>query len=127
MVGSRESLHSLPAKRLTFCMTSGQTEARDTAGLDGASFLDRERAVLGEDASQFATKNTITTLENHDRDLLGGDDSEEDGHAVATGGDLDGFESSFPKVNTQNEVSIGLISQSDFQHPDSISLLERWT
>ena len=73
------------------------------------SFLDRERAVLGEDADQFATAQdratTSGTVQDGDNDLLGGDDdSGEPQHAAATNQeDLD-FQTAFPAIDTQNEV-----------------------
>ena len=90
---------------------AGQTEARPEG-----SFLDRERAALGEDADLFATSDdrptTTATVEDGDNDLLGGDD-EGDRQPQASGGDeIDGFESSFPAIATENEVSqLSYISQ----------------
>lgn len=86
---------------------AGQTEIRggDSAG-DG-DFLARERAALGEDADLFSTGNDKrqTTVEDGDDDLLGGDFS---GGAQQQStnqmGDFDDFESSFPAVDTTNDV-----------------------
>ena len=94
---------------------SGQTEARggqtnfDLVGdsADGSSFLDRERAALGDDAAQFATPgDNIATVEDAgDDDLLGGggDFVQADGVSQQ---DISGFESSFPAIDTSNEVSV---------------------
>lgn len=94
----------------------GQTEAKGDGSfdlLDGgadSNFLDRERAALGDDAGQFTTANDnfATTVEDagNDDDLLGGGGGggrsyQDDG---AAGEDMSGFESSFPAIDTQNEV-----------------------
>jgi hypothetical protein len=85
----------------------GQHETLDSA--PEGSFLDRERAMLGEDAEQFGVvqdrTNNATTVEDHDEDLLGGDDFGEDNRAATVGDDVNEFESSFPAIDTQNEVS----------------------
>ena len=79
------------------------------AASGAGNFLDRERALLGEDADQFTlTQDQATTSEtaqNGEDDLLGGDDDfGEPQHAAATTQeDLD-FESSYPAIDTQNEV-----------------------
>jgi Clathrin light chain len=85
------------------------SEPTPTASGQG-SFLDRERAALGEDADQFATAQDRTTasgtVQDGDDDLLGGDDDfGEAQHAPAatTQEDLD-FENSFPALDTKNEV-----------------------
>jgi hypothetical protein len=84
----------------------GQTEVR---GEVGGSFLDRERALLGDDADLFATSKDqraiVETVEDGDGDLLGGGEDYSGGHAISGGVDeLDGFESSFPAIDTQNNV-----------------------
>ena len=81
----------------------GQTEALPSNGAaDADDFLARERALLGEDANQFATPQDHSASvepDNGDDDLLGG--------AEQTAPDeLKGFESSFPVVETHNEVCI---------------------
>ncbi|KAF2251739.1 hypothetical protein BU26DRAFT_516503 [Trematosphaeria pertusa] len=87
---------------------AGHTEARGDANIDlvgdaaGADdFLSRERAVLGDDADQFASANDkLATVEDGDDDLLGGDSAFQDN----TGGEeMAGFESSFPAIDTTNE------------------------
>jgi hypothetical protein len=89
---------------------AGQTEARgdaadfDIAGddNDASNFLDRERALLGDDADQFASENDrAATVEDGDDDLLGGDFSQ----ANVGGQEMSGFESSFPAIDTTNDVS----------------------
>jgi hypothetical protein len=81
------------------------------------SFLDRERAILGEDAEQFGAiqdhTNNAATVEDDDGDLLGGDYTGESNKATMAGGDMDDFESSFPAIDTQNEVSKALLRDAD--------------
>lgn len=64
---------------------------------DGTSFLDRERAALGEDAARFATAEDAA-----EDDLLGGGGDYE--AAAPSADELGGFESSFPAIDTTNEV-----------------------
>ena len=72
----------------------------DGAGAD--DFLSRERALLGDDADQFASSNDkLATVEDGDDDLLGGDSSFQ---ASAGGEEMMGFESSFPAIDTTNDV-----------------------
>jgi hypothetical protein len=76
-----------------------------TIDLDGDAgdddFLARERAALGDDANQFATSNdNAATVEDADDNLLGGGG---DYGNQAVGEDLE-FESSFPAIDTSNEV-----------------------
>lgn len=80
----------------------GQTEVVETndAG-DGDDFLARERAALGDDADQFATPgDRVAMVEDADDDLLGGGQTQNN----ATSEEFSGFESSFPAIDTQNEV-----------------------
>lgn len=86
---------------------AGQTQARDGGDIDlvgdgaGADdFLSRERAILGDDADQFASSNDkLATVEDGDDDMLGGASSFQAG----TGGEeMLGFESSFPAIDTTN-------------------------
>ncbi|KAI4143063.1 MAG: hypothetical protein L6R39_004714 [Caloplaca ligustica] len=84
----------------------GQTEPKSTGqesmGLDGDDFLTRERALLGDDANQFASANdNSATVEDGDDDLLGGGDSYDGGQAG--GEEISQFESSFPAMDSQNE------------------------
>ncbi|KAI4214781.1 MAG: hypothetical protein LQ351_002857 [Letrouitia transgressa] len=81
----------------------GQTESRPTNGDINAQddFLSRERALLGDDAAQFASPHdNAPTVEDDNNDLLGGDGN----YDMPTTGneELTGFESSFPAVDTQN-------------------------
>ena len=69
---------------------------------DGDDFLSRERALLGDDADQFASANDkLATVEDGDDDLLGGGTSFQ---ANVGGEEITGFESSFPAIDTTNEV-----------------------
>ncbi|KAL1646560.1 Clathrin light chain [Diplodia intermedia] len=88
---------------------AGQTEARGEADFDlvgGAAdegdFLSRERALLGEDADQFAAPadNAATVEDAGDDDLLGGGG---DFPAIDDQQEMSGFESSFPAIDTSNE------------------------
>lgn len=78
----------------------------DLDGIEGGDdFLQRERAALGDDANRFASANdNAATVEDGDADddLLGGEGTYND--AGAAGEDLTNFESSFPPVDTRNEV-----------------------
>jgi hypothetical protein len=79
-----------------------------TAPAEG-SFLDRERAALGEDANQFATEQdrttTSATVQDGEDDLLGEDVSfrEIQPEAATTQEDFE-FENSYPAIDTQNQV-----------------------
>ncbi|KAL1987487.1 hypothetical protein VTN96DRAFT_3414 [Rasamsonia emersonii] len=84
---------------------AGQTEVVETNGAaDGEDFLARERALLGDDADQFATPNdhaaTSAAVEDTNDDLLGGGDNVQ---TTAASEEISGFESSFPAIDTQNE------------------------
>jgi hypothetical protein len=78
----------------------------------GGDFLARERALLGEDADLFTAndaKSNVATVQDGDDDLLGGDDDFTSAPAQPSGGaaannDLDDFESSFPAIDTRNDV-----------------------
>ena len=65
-------------------------------------FLARERAALGDDATQFASNNNnnkAAFAENDDDDdLLGG------GNNDGAGEEVEEFESSYPAIDTRNEV-----------------------
>ncbi|KAJ9221982.1 hypothetical protein DTO169C6_5611 [Paecilomyces variotii] len=82
--------------------SAGQTDVVETNGADNADdFLARERALLGEDAEQFATPNDATAAAEatvaDDDDLIGGDLPQ------GASEEIPGFESSFPAIETQNE------------------------
>ena len=69
----------------------------ETAGAD--DFLSREKALLGDDADQFATGNdNAAFVDEDDEDLLGGGDT-------IGGEEVIEFESSFPAIDTRNDVS----------------------
>ncbi|KAI1628879.1 clathrin light chain [Exophiala viscosa] len=90
---------------------AGETGVGSDTAAQG-SFLERERALLGEDADLFAAndKPGAATVQDGDDDLLGGDDGDfTSAPAHPSGGaqdDLDDFESSFPAIDTRNEVCI---------------------
>ena len=94
---------------------AGQTEARPGATTEG-SFLDREREILGEDADLFTTTDDRQTaaaaVEDGDDDLLGGNDHDDRQPQISGGDEIDGFESSFPAISTQNEVSFQIPAMS---------------
>ena len=74
----------------------------------GGDFLERERAALGDDADMFGSNNTqAAQVEDGDDDLLGGGDDFAAAPAGGSGGmddDMNGFESSFPAIDTRNDV-----------------------
>ncbi|KAI0898118.1 clathrin light chain [Annulohypoxylon nitens] len=72
--------------------SGAQTEIQDVGDASADDFLARERALLGEDATQFTTGNESAALADPSSDdLLGG------------GGETAQFESAFPEINTSNE------------------------
>ncbi|KAH8805670.1 clathrin light chain [Xylogone sp. PMI_703] len=78
---------------------AGATEVPGNAEFSGPGaeddFLTREKALLGDDANQFATGNeNQVTIEDGDDDLLGGGSG---------GAEITEFESSFPAIDTRNE------------------------
>ena len=66
-----------------------------------SDFLARERALLGDDADQFATPADNAATVEDDNDLLGGGES----YQAPADHEMGGFESSFPAIDTSNEVS----------------------
>ncbi|KAG5292598.1 clathrin light chain [Histoplasma ohiense] len=97
--------------------SAGQTEPVVTHGspggaaADGEDFLTRERALLGDDADQFATPNdqpqaSVTVEDAAGDDLLGGGGTHEYQSGNLEGGDMMGFESSFPALESQNEQAL---------------------
>ncbi|KKZ59978.1 hypothetical protein EMCG_00820 [[Emmonsia] crescens] len=76
---------------------------------EGDDFLTRERALLGDDADQFATPNdqlqTSATVEDAaEDDMLGGGGGNDYQPGDSEGADImGGFESSFPALESQNE------------------------
>ncbi|OKL59203.1 hypothetical protein UA08_05925 [Talaromyces atroroseus] len=95
---SASVIQNRPANRLS----PGQTEVVETGAADADDFLARERAALGDDADQFATPNDQAATAD-DNDLLGGDDIVAQQPASE---EISGFESSFPAIDTQNEVGV---------------------
>ncbi|CZT07254.1 hypothetical protein WAI453_012965 [Rhynchosporium graminicola] len=78
--------------------SGAQTEAQGSSGFEGNDFLSREKALLGDDADQFATGNDNSAyVEDGNDDLLGGGDMGGGNEQVNE------FESSFPSIDTQNE------------------------
>ncbi|KAI9706468.1 MAG: hypothetical protein M1836_003474 [Candelina mexicana] len=103
--------------------SSGQTEANGESNFDAepgttSSFLDREKAALGDDANQFASANDnfnpSATVADGDDDLLGGGGD-------AGGEEMTGFESSFPAIDSGNEHMApgGTITGSNAPQPQS--------
>ena len=102
----------------------GQTEVRDNGVGDlGAddNFLARERAILGDDAAQFAGPGDHAgqaTVEDGEEDLLGGDYSNggaTNGEHHTGGQDLTDFESSFPAIDTRNDVQYSVSGQASIK------------
>ncbi|KAL4759213.1 clathrin light chain CLC1 [Aspergillus foveolatus] len=79
--------------------SAGQTQAIDPSGTDENDFLARERALLGDDADQFATAQDVTSTDVNNDELLGDPQEAQAG----AGPEISGFESSFPAIDTQNE------------------------
>ncbi|KAI1172308.1 clathrin light chain [Nemania sp. FL0916] len=77
--------------------SGAQTDIKNAGSPSADDFLARERALLGEDATQFTTGNESAALADHGDDLLGGDDSA--GNAQ--------FESQFPDIATNEQVGPG--------------------
>ncbi|KAI0169467.1 clathrin light chain [Hypoxylon sp. FL1284] len=72
--------------------SGAQTDIKDVGSPSADDFLARERALLGDDATQFTTGNESAALADPSSDdLLGG------------GAESAQFESSFPNINTSNE------------------------
>ncbi|KAF6836115.1 clathrin light chain [Colletotrichum musicola] len=75
-----------------------QTDVKDTDGPSTDDFLAREKALLGEDANQFATSDDAVAFGTGDDDLLGGGGTSNIITEEST------FESQFPDLANQNEV-----------------------
>lgn len=91
--------------------STGQTETRGDASFGGlesaetSDFLSRERALLGDDANQFSTSgDNSATVQDADDDLLGGGGDYTDAPMTQGNNDMGDFESSFPAIDTSNEV-----------------------
>jgi len=79
--------------------SGAQTQSKGDSGFEAAGaddFLSREKALLGDDADQFATGNDNAAFLDDDEDLLGGGSG-------GRGEEVTEFESSFPAIDTQNE------------------------
>ncbi|EKD17545.1 uncharacterized protein L3040_006663 [Drepanopeziza brunnea f. sp. 'multigermtubi'] len=79
--------------------SGAQTEAQGSSGFEGDDFLSREKALLGDDADQFASGNDNAAYveDGGDDDLLGGGGYSGGGNEQVTD-----FESSFPAIDTSN-------------------------
>lgn len=78
---------------LTSVSLPAQTDIKDVGSPSADDFLARERALLGDDATQFTTGNESAALADPSSDdLLGG------------GAESAQFESSFPDISSPNEV-----------------------
>jgi hypothetical protein len=99
------SLHFQSTPSLHRFLLAGQTDIRDVPNDGASSFLERERAALGDDADFFVSDgdNLAPVQSAGGDDLLGGGDYPTDGAKD----ELSGFESSFPAIDTTNEVWIG--------------------
>ncbi len=90
---------------LLTCLGIAQTQndGQGTSAFEGGDdFLSREKALLGDDADQFATGNdNAAYVEDGDDDLLGGGGGYSGGNEEVTE-----FESSFPAIDTSNEVCL---------------------
>ncbi|KAK5656154.1 hypothetical protein OQA88_4914 [Cercophora sp. LCS_1] len=74
--------------------SGAQTDIKDASEAPSTSnFLEREKAILGDDARQFATVEDVG-FDDDDDDLLGG--------GISGGGDNAAFDSQFPDITTPN-------------------------
>lgn len=88
---------------------------------DPSDFLARERALLGDDADQFATPADNAATVEDDNDLLGGGES----YQASADHEMGGFESSFPAIDTSNEVSFNCFSHYHKSTPSDIHYKHR--
>lgn len=87
---------------LTDCVTDNGVPDLDPTATTGEDFLTREKAALGEDATQFASGNdSAAFVEDDEDDLLGGN--------TLGGGEINEFQSSFPAIDTSNNVSTAFV------------------
>ncbi|KAJ2969023.1 hypothetical protein NUW58_g10089 [Xylaria curta] len=91
--------------------SGAQTEIKDVGSPSADDFLARERALLGDDATQFTTGNESAALSGPSDDLLGGD--EPAGNAQ--------FESQFPDLGSN-----GGSTSAPGQHHWSLGKLQFW-
>jgi hypothetical protein len=80
-----------------------QTDSKGDSNFDvsspaGDDFLSRERAVLGDDATQFASKNDNAAFidDDNEDDLLGGGNNDEE--------EVTEFQHAYPAVNAPDNV-----------------------
>ncbi|KAI0396182.1 clathrin light chain [Xylariaceae sp. FL0594] len=76
--------------------SGAQTEIKDIGSPSADDFLARERALLGDDATQFTTGNESAALGDHSDDLLG--------EGSPSG---DQFESQFPEITSDEQAGPG--------------------
>ncbi|KAI0157304.1 clathrin light chain [Xylariaceae sp. FL1272] len=76
--------------------SGAQTDIKEVGSPSADDFLARERALLGEDATQFTTGNESAALADPSDDLLGGGD--------ASGNDQ--FNSQFPDITSPEQETI---------------------
>jgi hypothetical protein len=92
-------------KSALLTLQAAKTETQGDSGFDsttadGDDFLTREKALLGDDANQFTSGNdNAAFVTDGDDDLLGGNGG---------GEEVTEFESSFPAIDTRNEVCLSL-------------------
>lgn len=119
--GDGEFSYHYSIERRLILASQGQTEPKSNGATNGEidgdnDFLARERALLGDDANEFASSNDHkASAEDDDFDLLGDDSAPAGGQQASEC--IDQFESSFPAVDTQNNVSAErLVHVDSFAH-----------
>lgn len=125
---SESSNHYIIEPQLTLAsqaQTAPKSNGATNGEIDGDDdFLARERALLGDDANQFASSNDHKVSAADDEfDLLGGDSAPAGGQQASDS--IGQFESSFPAVDTQNNVSFESIIH--FESSAHISMLANGT
>ncbi|KAM3515998.1 hypothetical protein MY11210_000280 [Beauveria gryllotalpidicola] len=85
--------------------SGAQTEVKDTTGSGEQDFLAREKALLGDDADQFATSGDAAALEDTSGDLLG------EGNVPSA------FESQFPDLADPSSGAAGAHGASTITGP----------
>ena len=120
--GGKSIVDHLSFRQLNQCFNADHLAAQQspsgTPGFEsggGDDFLSREKALLGDDANQFASSNdNAAFVEDDDDDLLGGGG----GGGQSGGNEEFEFESSFPAIDTQNEVCSDLNIGQDRVEPN---------
>ncbi|KAI0445409.1 clathrin light chain [Xylaria telfairii] len=82
--------------------SGAQTAIKDVGSPSADDFLARERALLGDDATQFTTGNESAALADTSDDLLGGGDSADNAQ----------FESQFPNLASTEQAGAGITGPS---------------